>query len=86
MNEEYTLRDTVFRALLKDQSLGPTEMSEHLDANYNSVKAAFAKLADDGLLERQSRGDYIPSYPGILLHILDRLEAIEKEMGGMEHV
>lgn len=71
---------------MKDHSLGPTEMAEHLKANYNSVKAALAKLAEDGLLERQSRGDYTPSYPGIILHIFDRIEAIERELGGVEHV
>ena len=47
-------------------------------SKYNSVKAAFAKLAEEGMLERPSRGSYVPNVSGILLHLMDRVEALEK--------
>jgi len=78
MSEEYTLRDTVFRAFLEDQKLGPTEMTEKLNAKYNSVKAVYAQLCDDGLLIREGRGNYAPNVPRIIIHLMDRLEALEK--------
>jgi DNA-binding transcriptional regulator YhcF (GntR family) len=53
-------------------------MAEHLGAKYNSVKAAYAKLSDEGLLMRRGRGSYSPNVPGILLHLMDRVEALEK--------
>jgi len=79
MSEEYSLRDSVFRAFLKNPSLGPSEMTSLLGAKYNSVKAVFAKLAGDGLLSRSGRGNYEPNTAGILLHLLDRVEALEKQ-------
>jgi Mn-dependent DtxR family transcriptional regulator len=79
MSEEYSLRDSVFRAFLKNPELGPSEMTGLLGAKYNSVKAAFAKLAEDGLLSRSGRGNYEPNTAGILLHLLDRVEALEKQ-------
>jgi len=54
-------------------------MTGLLGAKYNSVKAAFAKLAEDGLLSRSGRGNYEPNTAGILLHLLDRVEALEKQ-------
>ncbi len=78
MNEDYTLRDTVFRTFLKDPSLGPSEMTERLGANYNSVKAVYAKLYEEGLLGREGRGNYVPNIPGILLQLMDRMEALER--------
>lgn len=78
MTEEYTLREAVFRAFLEKPNLGPSEMALHLDANYNSVKAIFAKLCDEGLLRREGRGNYAPNTPGILLHLMDRIDALEK--------
>jgi len=77
MSEEYSLRDTVFREFLKNPNLGPAEMTTQLNAKYNSVKAAYAKLADDGLLLRTSRGNYEPNTAGILLHLLNRVERLE---------
>ncbi len=61
MSNEISLKDSVFREFLKNPSLGPSEMTEKLGANYNSVKAAFAKLAEEGYLERPSRGTYEPN-------------------------
>ena len=78
MTDEYTLRETVFRTFLKQPGLGPSEMTEHLGAKYNSVKAAYAKLSSEGLLMRRGRGSYSPNVPGILLHLMDRVEALEK--------
>lgn len=78
MTEEYTLREAVFRAFLKNPSLGPKEMTGHLKAKYNSVKAVFAKLCEEGLLNREGRGQYAPNIPRILLHLMDRIEVLEK--------
>lgn len=78
MSEEYTLREAVFRAFLRNPSLGPKEMAGHLGAKYNSVKAVFAKLCEEGLLSREGRGNYAPNLPGIVLHLMDRIEALEK--------
>lgn len=78
MSEDKTLYETVFRTFLKRPCLGPSEMTEELGANYNSVKAIFAKLYDDDLLSREGRGNYAPNVNGILLHLLDRVEALEK--------
>jgi len=78
MSRKQSLKDTIFREFLKNPSLGPSEMTEHLGTKYNSVKAAFAKLAEEGLLERPSRGSYAPNVSGILLYLMDRVEALEK--------
>jgi Mn-dependent DtxR family transcriptional regulator len=80
MSEDLSLKDKVFRSFLQDSNLGPEEMAKKLGAKYNSVKDAFARLAKEGLLERSSRGNYEPSYAGIVLHLLDRLEALEKQV------
>jgi hypothetical protein len=80
MSEMYSLRDTVFREFLKNTSLGPAEMATKINAKYNSVKAAYAKLADDGLLQRTGRGNYEPNYGWITIYILDRLEKLEREV------
>ncbi len=79
MSEDLSLKDKVFRSFLQDPSLGPEEMAEKLGAKYNSVKDAFAKLAKEGLLRRSSRGNYEPSYTGIVLHLLNRIEDLEKQ-------
>jgi len=79
MSEEFSLKDKVFRTFLQDPTLGPEEMAKKLDAKYNSVKDAFAKLAKDGLLQRSGRGNYEPNYAGIVIHLLDRIEKLEKE-------
>lgn len=79
MSEEFSLKDKVFRTFLQDPTLGPEEMAKKLDAKYNSVKDAFAKLAKDGLLQRSGRGNYEPNYAGIVIHLLDRVEKLEKE-------
>jgi hypothetical protein len=78
MSKDYTLRERVFRTLLKNPKLGPQDMTKHLDAKYNSVKAVYAKLAEDGLLVREGRGNYAPNIPEILLHLIDRVEELEK--------
>jgi Mn-dependent DtxR family transcriptional regulator len=80
MSSEKSLKDSVFLEFLKDPKLGPSEMTKKLDAKYNSVKAAFAKLAEDGFLERPSRGIYKPNIVGILLDLLDRVEALEEKV------
>jgi Mn-dependent DtxR family transcriptional regulator len=76
-----TLREMVFKAFLKNPSLGPSQMAERLKANYNSVKAIYAKLCEDGLLRREGRGNYSPNVSGILLHLLKRIEALERGGG-----
>ena len=53
-------------------------MTEKLGAKYNSVKAAYAKLCDEGILKREGRGSYTPDIAGILLDLMDRVEALEK--------
>ena len=78
MSSKQSLKDTVFKEFMRNPALAPSEMAEKLDANYNSVKAAFAKLAEDGFLDRPSRGTYAPSMPGILLDLIERVEALEE--------
>ena len=80
MSNEISLKDSVFREFLKNPSLGPSEMTDKLEANYNSVKAAFAKLADEGFLERPSRGTYEPNIAVILLDLMDRVAALEEQV------
>lgn len=79
MSSKKSLKDEVFREFLKNPSLGPTEMTKSLDAKYNSVKAAFAKLAEEGFLERPSRGTYAPNIASILLDLMDRVEKLEEQ-------
>ena len=78
MTEKYTLREAVFRAFLANPNLGPKDMAGKLKAKYNSVKAVFAKLCEEGLLRREGRGNYVPNTSIILLHLMDRIEALEK--------
>jgi predicted transcriptional regulator len=78
MSSKKSLKEAVFREFLQDPSLGPSEMTKKLGAKYNSVKAAFAKLAEEGFLDRPGRGKYAPSYAAIILHLMDRIEALEK--------
>lgn len=80
MSNEISLKDSVFREFLKNPSLGPSEMTDKLGANYNSVKAAFAKLAEEGFLERPSRGTYQPNIAVILLDLMDRVTALEEQV------
>ena len=80
MSNEISLKDSVFREFLKDPNLGPSEMAEKLNANYNSVKAAFAKLAEEGFLEHPSRGNYAPNIAAILLNLIDRVSALEEQV------
>ena len=75
---EFSLRERVFRAFLKDPGMGPSEMAERLGAKYNSVKAAYARLSEEGLLRRAGRGSYEPNVPAILLQLMDRIETLEK--------
>jgi len=84
MSTELTLKDSVFREFLKNPGYGPSEMAEHLNANYNSVKAAFAKLTEEGLLDRPERGNYQPSFAGITLHLLERVENLEQKLKELE--
>ena len=78
MSPKKSLKDEVFREFLQNPSLGPTEMTEKLNVKYNSVKAAFAKLAEEGFLERPSRGTYRPNVAVILLDLMDRVEKLEE--------
>ena len=78
MTSQYSLKEQILRAFLVDQSLGPSEMAEKLGAKYNSVKAAFAKLCDEGMLKRVSRGKYAPDIPRILLNLMDRITVLEE--------
>ena len=78
MKQDYSLKEQVFRTFLTDPSLGPSEMTEKLGAKYNSVKAAYAKLCDEGKLKREGRGSYTPDLAGIILGLMDRVEALEK--------
>ena len=80
MGEEYTLRDQVFRTFLENPSLGPREMAERLKANYNSVKAIYAQLFEEGLFNREGRGNYTPNLPRILVQLMGRVEALEKRL------
>lgn len=80
MSNEISLKDSVFREFLQNPSLGPSEMTDKLGANYNSVKAAFAKLAEEGFLERPSRGTYTPNIAFILLNLMDRIAALEERV------
>jgi Mn-dependent DtxR family transcriptional regulator len=80
MSEELSLKDKVFRSFLQDPTLGPEQMATRLDAKYNSIKDAFAKLAKDGLLQRSGRGNYEPNYAGIVIHLIGRIEALEKKV------
>lgn len=80
MSNKLSLKESVFREFLKNPSLGPSEMTKKLGAKYNSVKAAFAKLAEEGFLERPSRGTYKPNLTAILLDLLDRVEALEEKV------
>ena len=82
MSTELTLKDSVFREFLKNPGYGPSEMAEHLNANYNSVKAAFAKLTEEGYLERPSRGTYEPNIAFILLDLMDRVARLEERVKG----
>jgi Mn-dependent DtxR family transcriptional regulator len=79
MSEELSLKDKVFRSFLENPTIGPEQMATKLDAKYNSVKDAYAKLAKDGLLQRSGRGNYEPNYAGIVIHLLNRIEALEKK-------
>ncbi len=80
MSEDLSLKDKVFRSFLQDPTLGPEQMAAKLDAKYNSVKDAFAKLAREGLLQRSGRGNYEPNYAGIVIHLMERIEALEKQV------
>jgi Mn-dependent DtxR family transcriptional regulator len=80
MLPEKSLKESVFREFLKDPSLGPSEMTAKLGVKYNSVKAAFAKLAKEGFLERPSRGKYEPNIAVILLDLIDRIEVLEERV------
>ena len=55
-------------------------MTKKIGAKYNSVKAAFAKLAAEGVLDRPSRGTYEPNIATILLDLIDRVDALEEQV------
>jgi Mn-dependent DtxR family transcriptional regulator len=80
MTDELSLKDQVFKSFLKEPDFGPREMASKLNAKYNSVKDAYAKLADEGLLQRSGRGNYELNYPGIILHLLDKIRTLEKQV------
>jgi predicted transcriptional regulator len=78
MSKGQTLREQVLQEFLKNPKLGPQEMTKHLNAKYNSVKAIYAKLYDEGLLLREGRGNYSPNLPGLCLHLIERVAELEK--------
>jgi hypothetical protein len=78
MKHDYSLKEQIFRTFLANPSLGPSEMTEKLGAKYNSVKAVYVKLYQEGKLKREGRGSYTPDVSGILLDLMDRVEALEK--------
>jgi Mn-dependent DtxR family transcriptional regulator len=78
MKQDYSLKEHVLRTFLADPSLGPSEMTKKLGAKYNSVKAVYAKLCDEGMLKRERRGSYTPDVARILLNLMDRLETLEE--------
>ena len=78
MYNNLTLKEIIFRESLKEPNLGPSEMSKKLNAKYNSVKAAFSKLEQEGLLDRPRRGVYTPNIYGIILHLIERIEFLEQ--------
>ncbi len=80
MSSKKSLKEVVFREFLQDPSLGPSEMTKKLDAKYNSVKAAFVKLTEEGFLERPSRGSYKPDMASIVLNLIDRIEKLESQV------
>lgn len=79
MSSERSLRDAVLRSFLENPDLSLMEITERLGAKYNSVKAVFAQLSEDGLLIREGRGNYSPNLPKIILSLMDRIEDLEKE-------
>lgn len=79
MDSERPLKDAVLRSFLENPNISIVEMSDKLGAKYNSVKAVFAQLSEDGLLARESRGNYSPNLPKLILFLMDRIEALEKE-------
>jgi len=79
MTEELSLKDKVFRAYLQEPNLGPEEMATKLGFKYNSVKDAYARLTNEGLLTRNSRGNYPTNYNGIIFQLLNRVEVLEKK-------
>ena len=79
MTQKHSLKEKVFRTALKKPDLNPSQMAKLLGAKYNSVKAAYSKLHNEGLLKREGRGDYAPNIEGILLDLMDRVEALEKK-------
>jgi len=78
MSDDKSLKRSVFRTFLSHSGFGPKEMADYLKVNYNSVKAIYAKLCEEGLLERTARGSYSPNVAGILVSLLDRVDALEK--------
>jgi hypothetical protein len=80
MSKEITVKDKVLREFLKDPTLGSSEMALKINKKYNSVKAAFAKLVEEGFLNRVSRGVYEPNLSEILLDLINRVEALEEQV------
>jgi DNA-binding IclR family transcriptional regulator len=80
MSPKKSLKEEIFQEFLQDSSLGPSEMTKKLGAKYNSVKAAFAKLAEEGFLERLNRGSYRPNMAAIVLDLMDRIEKLESQV------
>jgi DNA-binding transcriptional regulator YhcF (GntR family) len=80
MTSKHTLKERVLRTFLKDPKLGPSEMTKVLEVKYNSVKAVYVKLCDEGFLRREGRGTYVPDITSILLRMMDKVEALEKNL------
>lgn len=84
MSEERTLKERVFRTFLSHPNFSPSDMADHLQINYNSVKAIYSKLFEEGLLQRESRGNYSPNMASIILHLMERIEVLERKLEGVE--
>lgn len=76
MIDPYILRELLFRECPKERKLIHRDIFENLGANYNSVKATYAKLNEDAFLSREGFGSYNQYYSGLINQLNDRIEAL----------
>lgn len=84
MQTNRSVKETILIEFLKNPALGPREMSAHLNEKYNTVKAAYAKLAEEGYLERRGRGNYRPNIPFTLITLMNKVSDLEKRVAALE--
>ncbi len=70
------LGELLFRECPKVQKFIPRDMFENLEANYNSVKAIYAKLNEKAFLSRERFGSYKQYYSCLINQLNDRIEAL----------